>query len=74
MNVEITKIKVAKRIRTDDGDIAELAENIKAHGLLAPVIVHRTDTGYKLLAGKRRLAACRMLGHSNIDVRIVKKP
>lgn len=69
MLVDIDKIVVGNRIRKDFGDIQELADNIKKNGLLNPLTV---NGDYKLLAGERRLKACKLLGWSQVDVRMVK--
>lgn len=41
--------------------LKELAGSIAANGLLQPVTVRPVDGGYELIAGERRLMACRML-------------
>lgn len=41
--------------------LRELADSIAQNGLLQPVTVRRTESGYELIAGERRLMACRML-------------
>lgn len=46
--------------------IAELADSLRAHGLLQPVVVRRTRTGYELIAGHRRYEAARLLGWTEI--------
>lgn len=47
----------------DPDCLAELAESIKARGLLQPVIVRRDpDGGYTLIAGERRLRAAELAG------------
>jgi len=46
----------------DDDSLAELADSIKQVGLIQPLVVRRTQNGYELVAGERRLRACRMLG------------
>lgn len=44
--------------RGDVGDVTEMAESIKAHGLLQEITVEAVDGGrYVLIAGERRLAA-----------------
>ncbi|NPV69995.1 MAG: ParB/RepB/Spo0J family partition protein [Firmicutes bacterium] len=48
------------------GDIAELCESIKTHGLIQPVVVRRTGAGYELVAGERRVRACKMAGVERI--------
>lgn len=69
MLIDIDKIVVGDRIRKDFGDIQELADNIKKNGLLNPLTV---NGDYKLLAGERRLKACKLLGWSQVDVRMVE--
>lgn len=69
MLVDINKIVVGDRIRKDFGDIQELADNIKKNGLLNPITINNR---HMLLAGERRLRACKMLGWSQVDVRMVE--
>jgi ParB family transcriptional regulator, chromosome partitioning protein len=65
----IAAIKVGKRHRRDLGDIDALAASIEDIGLLHPIIVNEDGL---LLAGARRLAACKRLGWKKIPVNIVK--
>jgi ParB family chromosome partitioning protein len=47
----------------DDGGVRELAESIKEHGILQPVLVRPlAGSGYELIAGERRWRAARMAG------------
>jgi ParB/RepB/Spo0J family partition protein len=67
----ITQIVVeAPRIREDLGDLEELEESIQAVGLICPVLVTADDKRdvYHLIAGQRRLEACRELGWTTIPV------
>lgn len=41
----------------DEESLAELAESIKAHGILQPLILRRSAGGYQVIAGERRLRA-----------------
>jgi len=55
------------RTRFDDESLKELAESIKASGVLQPVLVRRVGTGdYQLVAGERRLRAAQFAGLSRI--------
>lgn len=65
--MKVADIKVGNRVRADLGDIEELAESIKAHGLLHPPTVDPTDT---LSAGRRRLEAVKLLGWDTVEVRV----
>lgn len=64
----ITRIVVGTRYRHDLGDVAELAKSIRNLGLLHPVVV--TPDGH-LIAGQRRLEACRKLGWAEVPVHVV---
>jgi ParB family transcriptional regulator, chromosome partitioning protein len=63
--IDIADIKVGKRHRRDMGDIDGLAESIEDIGLLNPITI---DEGGRLLAGARRLAACKQLGWKTIPI------
>ncbi len=54
------------RTHFDENAIAELAESIKRHGLLQPVVVIERDEGYMLIAGERRVRASREAGLETI--------
>jgi ParB family transcriptional regulator, chromosome partitioning protein len=52
-----------KQPRKDLGDVTELADSIREHGLLQPMIVEPIDFNkYRILAGERRYAACKHAG------------
>lgn len=61
----IDSIRIGERHRSDLGDIPGLARSINEVGLLHPVVVRPDGT---LIAGERRLAACRMLGWQSVPV------
>lgn len=46
----------------DPEPLAELAESVRQHGILQPLTVRRTETGWELVAGERRLRAARLAG------------
>lgn len=46
--------------------ISQLAETIKTHGVIQPIIVKKVDDGYELIAGERRLRACKEAGFVKI--------
>jgi len=50
----------------DEAVVKELAESIRANGLLQPVMVRRRGDGYELVFGLHRLEACRRLGWRKI--------
>ena len=46
--------------------LCELADSIRQHGILQPLSVRRTGTGYELIAGERRLRAAQLAGLNEI--------
>jgi ParB family chromosome partitioning protein len=46
----------------DEDKLAELASSIKANGVIQPLIVRESSTGYELVAGERRWRASRIAG------------
>ncbi len=60
------------RQRFDEAAIKELAESIKQHGILQPILVRPAQNGYQIIAGERRWrAAC--MAHLEIIPAIVKE-
>ena len=57
----------------DEASITSLAESIREHGLIQPILVRPIATGgYQIVAGERRWRACRMLGMTEVSV-IIKE-
>ena len=48
------------RTNFDERELAGLAQSIRENGLLQPISVRKTADGYELVAGERRLRACKM--------------
>ena len=46
----------------DQEGLRELADSIARHGVLQPLAVRKTEEGWELIAGERRLRAARMAG------------
>jgi ParB/RepB/Spo0J family partition protein len=71
--ISIDKIKsTSNRENGGDGDINILAGDIKHNGLINPVTVKATLFGHELVAGRRRLAAARLLGWKEITCRVLE--
>jgi 16S rRNA G966 N2-methylase RsmD len=68
MERNIDEIKISNRHRKNLGDIEGLASSIEKIGLLHPIVIQPDNT---LVAGERRLAACKLLGWKKIPVRVV---
>ena len=56
----------------DEAALHELAESIRAHGVLQPVLVRQVVDGYELVAGERRWRAAQIAGLNEIPV-IIKQ-
>ena len=54
----------------DEAAIGELAESIKTHGLLQPLVVRRHGDRWQLVAGERRLRAAIKAGWSDVPVTV----
>lgn len=52
--------------------LQELADSIAIHGVIQPVVVTETETGYELVVGERRFRASQLAGITKIPA-IVKK-
>ncbi|WP_424769341.1 ParB/RepB/Spo0J family partition protein [Paenibacillus sp. sgz302251] len=50
----------------DEDSIKELAESIKQHGVIQPIIVRTVLKGYEIIAGERRFRACQYCGNATI--------
>lgn len=72
---EVIKISVDKivpnpnqpRYFFDGGNLKDLAESIREHGVVQPIIVTKLSDGkYELIAGERRLRASKLIGNKDI--------
>ena len=52
--------------------LIELADSIRAHGVLEPILVVKAGAGYKVIAGERRFRAATMAGLKRIPAIIIK--
>ncbi len=64
MQVEISRIKLKKRLRKDLGEIEGLADSMARFGQLHPLVLTKR---YVLVSGRRRLEAAKSLGWSTIE-------
>jgi ParB family chromosome partitioning protein len=69
MQVPINDIIVRKRIRKNMGDIEVLAESLKRHGQISPIVISKKNV---LIAGGRRLEAAKSLGWRTINAVILE--
>ena len=63
VDISLSQIKpnpFQPRKQFDEGSLAELADSIKTHGLIQPIVVVEDIDGYVLVAGERRVRASKM--------------
>jgi ParB family transcriptional regulator, chromosome partitioning protein len=60
------------RHRFEDVRLDELAQSIKANGVIQPIVVRRVDGGYRIIAGERRWRAAQRAGLTRVPV-VVKE-
>lgn len=65
--IPIAQLAPSRNIRSDLGDLSEITESVREHGILQPIRVRPIDGGrYQVIAGHRRVAAARAAGLSSI--------
>ena len=67
------------RTRMDEGALYELAESIKAQGIMQPILVRQLSRGdnagkYEIIAGERRFRAAHIAGLSEVPVLVREVP
>ncbi len=67
------------RTRMDEGALYELAESIKAQGIMQPILVRRLSSGandgkYEIIAGERRFRAAKLAGLDSVPVLVRDVP
>ncbi|WP_372825078.1 ParB/RepB/Spo0J family partition protein [Polaromonas sp.] len=67
------------RTRMDEGALYELAESIKAQGIMQPILVRRLNSGandgkYEIIAGERRFRAAKIAGLDSVPVLVRDVP
>ena len=56
------------RHRFEDARLDELAQSIKANGVIQPIVVRKVDGGYRIIAGERRWRAAQRAGLTRVPV------
>ena len=54
----------------DDESLQELANSVREHGVLQPILVRPINDGYQIVAGERRWRAARLAGLTSVPVNI----
>lgn len=69
--IEVSKIipnPYQPRLEFVEAKMQELADSIKEHGIIQPLIVTEKGNGYELIAGERRLQAAKLAGVEKVPV------
>jgi ParB family chromosome partitioning protein len=67
--------KYQPRTRMDEGSLYELAESIKAQGVMQPILVRPVAAGrYEIIAGERRMRAAKLAGLDEVPVLVKDVP
>ncbi len=56
------------RSHVDESRLAELAESIKANGVIQPIVVRKSGTTYQIIAGERRWRAAQLAGLRRVPI------
>lgn len=56
------------RKKFDEAKLKELAQSIKVHGIMQPIIVYKNEGRYTIIAGERRFRAAKLAGLSKVPV------
>ena len=56
------------RLQMDDARLEELAQSIRANGIIQPILVRRTGSSYRIVAGERRWRAAQRAGLHKVPV------
>jgi len=62
------------RTHFDEAALAELAESLKQHGMVQPIVVRKVGQQFEIIAGERRWRAARLAGIAMVPVVIKEVP
>ena len=62
------------RTHFDETSLQNLADSIKSHGVVQPLLVRRRDGGFELIAGERRWRAAKLAGLTRVPVVVKEVP
>lgn len=54
------------RMNFDENELQELAQSIKEHGIIQPLVLRKMGQKYEIIAGERRFGAARMIGLTSV--------
>lgn len=67
IDIELIRVNPNQPRKTfNEESLAELAESIKTHGVLQPIVLTKLGEGYRIVAGERRFRAAKKAGLKNV--------
>ena len=63
--ISLSKFQARKKFNQDK--LRELSESIEKNGLIQPIIIRKGKKNFELVAGERRLKACKLIGLKEIS-------
>ena len=63
---EIIPNRFQPRLQFEDRGLEELADSIKQHGIIQPLVLRRVEDKYEIIAGERRYKAAQMAGLTKV--------
>ena len=72
----VSEVEIAKivpnphqpRFHFDEQKLQELADSIKEHGIIQPIVVSQGEVGFEIIAGERRYQAAKLAGLTKVPV------
>lgn len=64
--IDVDAIVASPFNRRDLGDLTDLADSIRTHGVISPITVRRVDDSFELVVGERRWRASQLAGRDTI--------
>ena len=65
---QLTPNDFQPRVYVDDARLHDLAQSIKANGIIQPIVVRRVGDRFQIIAGERRWRAARLAGVQRVPV------
>jgi len=68
----LTPNRFQPRVAVDDARLQELAQSIRANGVIQPIVVRRSGDNFQIIAGERRWRASKLAGLPRVPI-VVKE-